>query len=294
VAALAGRLRGELTLRREALQRPLTQTEQRIELLRRTTREGERALGDLTALLRSEERRLRTSLEGHRARFLAHAGALSHALSTRAGAWGALPRTSYRARLMEEADGLAREAVQRWRAEEQPEVDRLYRAAMARFVAHANGFLEDLGSSAAESSRLLSPVADEAGLGARSRVFFTSLMRLTSPPLPRRLAERIAPGPTARRLILDDARAYLLRLLEVNSSRLQYDLDDRIRESREQLEWALRSRLQAALAAGERALDAAKVAFAEGREAICAELARLDALEHQLAALSPTPTQEPS
>jgi hypothetical protein len=90
--------------------------------------------------------------------------------------------------------------------------------------------------------------------------------------------------------IVRDALDFLDQLLEVNSSRVQSDVDERVRESRKKLEAEIKGVLREASAIAERALARARAAQAAGAPGVQAALAKLAAVElevQRLASIGP-------
>jgi len=80
----------------------------------------------------------------------------------------------------------------------------------------------------------------------------------------------------------NDARRFLARLLESNSTRVQSDILNRVQESRGKLETEIRKLLHEVSRIAEQALARAKRVREEGAPAVEAELRRLDALEREV------------
>jgi hypothetical protein len=78
---------------------------------------------------------------------------------------------------------------------------------------------------------------------------------------------------------------YLERLLTANATRVTSDLDERVLESRRRLEAEVRACLREVYASAERALAAAKERRAGGKDAVEAELARLERLRIEIEAV---------
>jgi hypothetical protein len=83
-------------------------------------------------------------------------------------------------------------------------------------------------------------------------------------------------------LIDKDARRFLDWLFEVNSSRAQNDVLNRIEESRNRLEADIRKLLHEVSRIAEQALARARKAQDEGASAVKAALGRLDGLEKSI------------
>jgi hypothetical protein len=85
------------------------------------------------------------------------------------------------------------------------------------------------------------------------------------------------------------AADYLRELVYVNTMRIVGDLQDRVLGSRRSLEHQISERLTEAVAAGERALAAAREHHAAGSAAVADELNRLEQLRAELQAAAEPP-----
>jgi hypothetical protein len=81
---------------------------------------------------------------------------------------------------------------------------------------------------------------------------------------------------------------FLDQLLEVNSSRVQSDVDERVRESRKKLETEIKGVLREASAIADRALARARAAHAAGVPSVQAALACLGCVEQEVLGLVPS------
>jgi uncharacterized protein (UPF0335 family) len=90
----------------------------------------------------------------------------------------------------------------------------------------------------------------------------------------------------ARGVIKREGREFLGRLLEVNSSRVQNDILNRIQESRDRLEVEIRRLLHEISRIAVEALTHAREARAAGAAAVEAAVGRLDRLEQEITDLS--------
>lgn len=273
VSYLAERLQRALEERHDALLRPIAESERRIELCRRAVEDAERSLLSLRPLLRAEEESISARLGEDRDRALARllpeaSAALSAAL---AGARG--PRL--RRRAMELAQRIARAELERWREEEQPAGEAIYREAADRFVALGNQFLVRL-AAVPELSGLPRALPPVVGLRAKSNLYYTELLPATRPGVGRALLDLVLPRGRRARAIERDARAYLRRLLETNTARIVNDLRARVTDSRQRLESDLVALLRGARESAERGLARARDARARGDEEVRAQLRRID------------------
>jgi hypothetical protein len=99
------------------------------------------------------------------------------------------------------------------------------------------------------------------------------------------LADLILGLVGARWIIRNEARRFLTRLLETNSTRVQSDVLNRIQESRGKLEVEIRKLLHEVSRIAEQALVRARRVKEDGEPAVQAELNRLDGLENEVTAL---------
>jgi hypothetical protein len=88
--------------------------------------------------------------------------------------------------------------------------------------------------------------------------------------------------------IVGDAQEFLDQLLEVNSSRVQSDVDERLRESRRRLEHQIKAVLGEAPAVADRALTRARAAQAAGAGGVQSALTRPGCAEREVLGLIPS------
>jgi hypothetical protein len=91
-------------------------------------------------------------------------------------------------------------------------------------------------------------------------------------------------APRAKRIerIAAESRTYLERLMRSNTTRVVFDLEQRVEVSRRQLESELRFLLQQITNSAERALDRARAHQQAGQEAVERELAAISTLRDHL------------
>lgn len=286
---LTTRLLAEAEQQRLALVSPREESERRIADLEASLRDGEAAMGDLGYLLQAEVDRLARRFEEDRSAFLTEAFPVARAELRRA--IDSLPGRRLRSSAHDAASGLARVRLEAWVTRETPAAERLYREASERFVRLANEFLSRfLGSGEVGLSSLPEALGGEQGFRVRSQLFLTELAALTTPSPLSSVLDRLLPAVRVRRAVSAKARWVLDRLLSTNSSRVQFDLTDRVRESRRKLESEIRGRLAEALHSARTALERAQARQAAGDESVKAELARLDLIRQRLLALTSSST----
>jgi len=123
----------------------------------------------------------------------------------------------------------------------------------------------------------------DLGLRARSRFHFHVLERVAAPASPFLfIFDLLVGGIGLRGGMVHHAHEFLDQLLEVNSSRVQSDVDERVRESRKKLETELRRVSGAASAVADRALTRVRMLQAAGSPAVEAAFLRLDSLEREI------------
>jgi len=172
---------------------------------------------------------------------------------------------------------MARSYIESWVREEVPASERLYQQASARLVSQAEGFLARTAVQPGLEA-LAAPLDLELGFRVHSHRYFTDLLYvMTATPLSWAL-DQLLPRALRMQSIFWQASHYLERLLEANSSRVQFDLDERIRESGRRLESELRARLQEVVVAAQAALDSARRTRAAGEAAVATELTLIESL----------------
>jgi hypothetical protein len=185
------------------------------------------------------------------------------------------------------AQEISRRKVMPWLKPEQEEGERQYRAVATRFVEMGNNFLVKLSDAGlSELARMPHALDPEKGFRVRSGFIFEDFIGTAQPASPLRwLADIFLPFVGGRRLITNDARGFLRHLLEVNCSRVQNDVLNRIRESRDRLEVEIRKLLHEVSRIAEQALDWARKVKEEGTPAVQSAVERLDRLEREVSVL---------
>ena len=273
---------------RDALQRPIEESERRIKLMKETISEAERSMRELNFLFMAEQHRISDLFLDRHKQFFRSASMESeaefeHALASVPGGFG----PHYRRRLMHRAQETARRKVTPWLKPEQEEGERQYRAVALRFVEMGNSFLKKLADAGlAELTRMPHALDSEKGFRVRSRFTFEDFIGTAQPPSPLRwLADIFMPLLGARKVITNEAREFLRHLLEVNGSRVQNDVLNRIQESRDRLEVEIRKLLHEISRIAEQALDRARKVKEEGAPAVQSAIERLNRLEREVSAL---------
>ncbi|MFC5862239.1 dynamin family protein [Acidicapsa dinghuensis] len=273
---------------RDALQRPIGESERRIALMKETIGEAERSMRELGFLFMAEQQRISDFFVDRRHRFVGSALAESQQEfdeELRSVHVGFGP--SYRRRLMHFAQEVSRRRVTPWLKVEQEEGELQYRAVAARFVELGNSFLKKLTDAGlTELARMPHALDAEKGLRVRSRFTFEDFLGTADPPSPLRwLADVFLPLVGGRKLITNEARAFLEHLLETNTSRVQNDVLNRIQESRDRLEVEIRKLLHEISRVAEQALDRARKVREEGAPAVRSAIERLARIERDILAL---------
>ena len=273
---------------RDALQRPIEESERRIELMRKTINEAERSMHELSFLFMAEQHRISDLFVERHKQFLRSAWTKSETefgegLASVPLGFG--PR--YRRRVMHLAQEIALRKVMPWLKPEQEEGERQYRAVALRFVEMGNNFLKKLaGAGLSELTRMPHALDPEKGFRVRSGFIFEDFIGTAQPPSPLRwLADIFLPFVGGRKLITNDAREFLRHLLEVNCSRIQNDVLNRIQDSRGRLEVEIRKLLHEISRIAEQALDRARKLKEEGTPAVQSAVERLNRLERDVSAL---------
>jgi len=273
---------------RDALQRPIEESERRIKLMKETISDAERSMRELDYLFMAEQHRISDLFVERHKRFFHFAWKESETefdreLPSLSHSFG--PR--YRRRLMRLAQEISHRKVMPWLNPEQEEGERQYSAVALRFVEMGNNFLRKLASAGlGELTRMPHALDPEKGFRVRSRFIFEDFIGTAQPPSPLRwLADVFLSVVGGCKLITNDAREFLRHLLEVNSSRVQNDVLNRIQESRRRFEVEIRKLLHEVSRIAEQALNRARKVKEEGTPAVQSAIERLDRLERNISAL---------
>ena len=117
------------------------------------------------------------------------------------------------------------------------------------------------------------------------RFYFHVMETMATPASPLLLIfDLVLGGLGLQNGIIRDAQEFLDHLLEVNSSRVQNDVDERVRESRRKLEAEIKGLLREASAA-DRALARARAVQAAGAADVKKALGRLGVVEEEVRVL---------
>ena len=270
---------------RDALLRPIEESEQRIALMRTTIAGAERSLHDLSYLFMGDQHRLSDLFLSRRKAFLAEA--LPQARMEFERELQDLPRRygpRFRRRAMRLAQTVASRLVLPWLTSEQARAEEEYRAVATRFVGMGNDFLQKLANSGIpELARMPNALDPEKGFRVRSRFKFEGLIHVAQPPSPLRyLADVVLGLLWAFTVIEGQARDFLDYLLEMNSTRVQSDVVDRVQESKGQLEVEIQKLLHEISRIAQRALDNAREAKTQGTSAVEKKLAHLAAAQEEI------------
>jgi hypothetical protein len=274
---------------REALERPLEDSERRMAVMTESLSAAERSMRELGYLFMAEQHHLSDTLARRHQQFLVSVSPQANLEFDRAlasVARGAGP--AYRRRVMREAQEAARRHVLPWLQSEQVEAEKEYREVARRFVQVGNDFLKKLAEAGVpEIARMPHILDSDAGFRIRSRFTFHDLIELAEPASPLRwIADLVLGLAGAQGLIEDDARRFLARLLETNCTRVQSDILNRVEESRARLEVEIHKLLHEIRRIADQALRHARAAQAEGASAVQAARTRLQCLEHEIRLLT--------
>jgi len=273
---------------RDALQRPLEESERRIVLMKETIGDAERSMRELDYLFMAEQHRISDLFGDRHKQFFTSAWTESEtefAEGLPSVALGFGP--NYRRRVMHLAQEISRRKVMPWLKPEQDEGERQYRAVALRFVEMGNSFLKKLADAGlSELTRMPHALDPEKGFRVRSSFYFENFIGTAQPPSPLRwLADVFLTIVGARKVITNEGREFLRHLLETNTARVQNDVLNRIQDSRGRMEAEIRKLLHEISRFAEQALDRARKLKEEGTPAVQSAIERLNRLERGVSAL---------
>lgn len=272
----------ELDEQQQALVRPIEESEARVAQLRSAVLDAERSLTNLGHLMRAEQERLSRCFTTERDRFFADA--LPAAQQDLVALIRADPPGGRsRQQALEHTREVMRHWVERWRREHEPQAEALYREAEHRFVELANTCQDRLAMLPALSA--LPRLEVHQGFRVKSRFYHTDLMHVAPASPGAWVLDRLMPWRRPR-AIERAALEYLERLLQVNTARMKNDFEERVVESRRQLEVEIRNQLRRITESAERGLVEARRTHATGADAVLDKLAWLDGLRRRVEILA--------
>ena len=270
---------------RDALLRPIEESERRIRAMTGTLADAERSMRDLGYLFTAEQHRLSDLFLTQRKSFLAEvsgtAGSeMSQSVRNLPHRYG----PAFRREALHCAQTVAEHFVLPWLEAEQARAEEEYRKVASRFVGFGNDFLGRLAEAGIpELARMPNALDSEAGFRVRSRFTFQNLIHVARPASPLRYLADLFLGLFGGYVVIErEANAFLTHLLEMNSARVQSDIVDRVQESRSRLEVEIRKLLHEVGRVAKRALDHARAAKSAGDVAVHATLSRLEAADREL------------
>ncbi len=286
IRSAASQLLAVIKEERSALERPLEESEARIAKLRKTLADTEAAMRDLGVLLAAEQQRLSGVFAERRNAFVkqqqitAHNELIAHVSSLPSSHNG----PKYRRNVNHAAQEIVRARLTPWLESEAKLAEAEFRKTAKRFVALANEFLHRLAETDVPGLEELPEGPDtDQQLSAKSRFQFHVIERVAAPASPLLFVFDVLRGSMGLRGgIVNDAQEFVDQLLEVNSARVQSDVDERVREGRRKLESEIRAILRDASGVADRALTRARAARAAGTPAVEAALAGLDSTEREV------------
>jgi len=285
VNRLSGQLLAVIIEERDALMRPIEESERRLSQLREAVSWAEQSLNDLGALFLAEHQRLTTRFTDHRKAFLAANRPKAHAELQKALA--SLPRGSgpaYRRSAMQAAQEVARHRLTPWLKKEEEEARDAYCRIAERFTRLANDFLLKVRTFGdADLAFLPKELNRDEDLRVGAEFHFYEFVHVAMPASPfRYLADSISGLVRAHFVMDSDADRFLDRLLETNSERVRNDVENQVTKSRKELEAEIRNVLRESSGAAERALAHARSAHAAGEAATKSSLRRLAEVEAEV------------
>jgi predicted GTPase len=282
---LRERLLATVTEERSALQRPIEESERRIQKLKQTIAEAETSLRELGFMFMGEQQRLSGVFAD---RYKAFLTSVSPQAKDEFDAIIAAAHRgfgpAYRRIVMREAQQIARRSVIPWLRIEQPEAETQYRKVARSFVDLGNDFLRNLANIGIPELASVPHALDlETGFRTGSEFSFYEFIAVAQPASPLRwLADLVLGIVRAHPLIQNDGRAFLARLLEANSCRVRSDIVNRVQESRSKLEAEIDKLLREVVRFAEQALENSRKAREAGAFAVQAACERLDCAERTL------------
>lgn len=280
---------------RDALLRPIQETEERIARVRGAVESSNRSLHDLGYLLTAEQHRLSDLFLARRKSF--ETAALPVMQAELKAQLKQLPHGSgrkFKLQAMHLAQEIAKKDILPWLDDEQREAEKEYKQAVTRFVDAGNEYLHRLSEAGLpQLARMPNAIEADLTFQAKSHFYFYDAIHIATNAAPFRLLAEYAMGLVRYFKVLErDALRFLEYLVDTNTSRVQFDILERVQESRSHLEAQIRRLLLEVNRIAERALENARSTIAAGSSAVAARLSKLNEIEAEIRALLAT-THEP-
>jgi len=280
---LSGRLRHQVIESRDALIRPVEDTERRVEMLRGCVAEAQQSLRDLSYLFDSEQDRMGQAFERSKSAFveIAVPEAKQELMTTLASS--PLRGSKLRTEAIHQAEEISHRWLDEWLANAQPEAERLYIQASKRFVELANGFLKKLADSGDSAfATLPRSVTPETGFRTRSRLYYSALSPLVMQTPVGGFLDLARSRSQQQRALEREIGEYLKTLITANANRIVNDFSDRVQESRWRFQNEVVCYLNELSSTAESALDRARHRFAEDEASVKAEVEELERILEDL------------
>ena len=268
----------DLNEQRDALTRPIEESERRLVALRHATTEAGYALRELSARLRVEQVALSSQFGDVREAFLAdEIPAAQREMADDLRVAPVRRGPTFRLQALDLSHEVARRRVITWADRVEPKAEAMYSETMARFVELANSFVARLASGVSDTIALREEeFAVERRFREDTHFFFTSLMALATPGFWAWVLDWVRPHQLLVASAIRQASRFVARLMVTNSARVANDLTARVEESQRRFESEIRARLSVLLTTAERALERARVQQAAGAESVGLELLKID------------------
>jgi Dynamin family len=270
---------------REALRLPIADSERRVAAIKATIASAERSMRELGFIFMAEQQRLSDMfVRRHKAFLNSAVPCARQELDRRLRNLSRGVGPYYRRRALHEAQGIAQNLVLPWLQSEQTEAEREYRQATLRFVQSGNDFLKKLSEAGVgELGRMPHALDADTGFQVRSRFAFRDLIEIAEPASPLRWLADLGLGAIRAHGVIDrSADEFLVQLLEINSTRVQSDILNRIEDSRKRLETEIRKLLHEVTLVAEQALVHARATQEAGATAVERAFARCDRQEEEI------------
>ena len=273
----------EIDEQRDALARPIEESERRLATLRQAITDAEYALRELSARMRVEHIALSTRFTALRAGFLATEAPLARReLDEGVRAAPVLRGPACRSMAIDLAHDVARRRVTEWARDVEPKAEAMYTDTVARFTTLASEFVGRLAPGTSAGTLTQEEFVVERGFRHGAQFFFTSMLTYAAPGFWAWVLDWVRPRGALVRSVVRQTSVYLDRLMTTNSARMANDLTNRVEESQRRVEVEIRTRLSRLVSSAERALERARAQQASGAAAVRVALSNLARLREQV------------
>jgi hypothetical protein len=295
VRRIASRIVWSIDEESSMLQRPIDEAKAHIEYLAALAAHVAHSIGDLRQILLAEQARIIRVVEEDRERFVVETQPKAEAELRNETRNAELRGGSLRRHVTRVAQTIAERHLEPWLAAQERRVADLYANSGARFADLGRDFLSRLVPASDTHLGAAELLVEMPALGGAPRYQYRRFESVAMEASPIRIIGDVLRSMAgARGGIERDARNYIAKLVEVNASRIEFDLRERLDDSRGRFEAELLALLRDILSSARRNLHRTRDLHVKGLPAVEQRLAELRLLKEEAESIRDSANQAAS